>query len=145
MSFAGQAATRSVRSQASPAPAPATPAWLAEVDSWPTLTAQPFSTQHLARDHWVEVRVSPSARASYLELGPDSELPDKTTIVELSRDAVTGKPGPVFALEQRSGTWWFWLLSSDGSVQRDGADVAPCAGCHAAAPAPPLFGLPRGP
>lgn len=107
------------------------------------MSARPFSTQHLVREHSVEIRVSPGAAPHYLELGPDSQLPDRSTIVEFSRDAQTGQPGPTFALEQRSGKWWFWLLASDGSIQGSGTELAPCAGCHAAAPAPPLFGLPR--
>lgn len=116
--------------------------WLERAASWPLVTAEAILSQHLGEPHLAEIRVSPEARQAYLELGAETTLPEGTWIVQWLRHARNGKRGPIFALERKSAGWEFWVLDPNGTVQRSGA-LEPCTGCHAAAPAPPVFGLPR--
>jgi len=125
-----------------PETAAAPPAWLDAALSWPLLTQAPLRSQHLGRAHLAELRVSPEAVGAYRSLTPDTELPPGSFFVEWLRDAESGRPGPIFALERAPEGWRFWVLDARGQPEPGGAPGL-CAGCHAGAPAPPLFGLPR--
>jgi hypothetical protein len=92
--------------------------------------------------HRAELRVNPEARASYLGLVTDTRFPDGTFLVEFLKDARTSASGPILAMERRAGAWSYWQLDPKGRVQAEGA-LPLCAGCHAGAPAAPVFGLPR--
>lgn len=106
------------------------------------MSEHPLLSAHLGRPHRAEIRVNPEARAAYLALVADTQFADGTWLIESLKDAHTGAPGPTFALERRAGGWSYWELDSKGRVRAEGA-LPLCAGCHAGAPAAPVFGLPR--
>jgi hypothetical protein len=86
--------------------------------------------------------VCPEAEAQYRSLVTDSEFADGTLIVEWLEDTRGPQSRRVLALERRDGAWHYWELDANGR----GAELGPsssCQQCHAAAPAPPVFGLPR--
>jgi hypothetical protein len=102
----------------------------------------PLLSAHLGRQQRAEIRVSPRARESYLALVADTQFAPGTWLVELLTDARTGAKGPILALERRADGWAYWELDAQGRARAQGA-LAFCAGCHAGAPAAPVFGLPR--
>ena len=110
--------------------------------SWTPITPRPFVSQHLGEPHLAELRVSPEAQAAYLALVPESSFGAGTVIVESLRNEKTGAPGPVLALERTESEWRYWRLGPAGNLEQADASAA-CVRCHAAAPATPLFGLPR--
>jgi len=124
--------------------APEVAPWLAQSRDWPTVGEGPLPSAHLGRLHRAEIHVSPAARKSYLALVTDTQFAEGTWLVEFLKDARTGAKGPIFALERRSDGWAYWELDPQGRVRAEGA-LAFCAGCHAGAPAAPVFGLPRTP
>jgi hypothetical protein len=115
------------------------PAWLTSALTWPALTREPLHSAHLARPQLAELRVNPEAKAAYLGLVADGELPSGTCIVEVHRDAATGRSGPIFALVRAVTAWEFFVFDGAGHPL---ATPAYCSGCHAGAPAAPVFGLP---
>ena len=128
-----------------PAPVPArarAPEWLDAARAWPLVTAAPIVSQHLGRPHLAEIRVSPEAADDYRRLTPDTELSPGSFFVEWLRDASTARLGAIFALERTPETWRYWVLDARGVLVESGA-LALCAGCHAGAPAAPVFGLPN--
>lgn len=125
---------------ASSEPARAVPTWLAEALQWPAVTSEPLRSAHFAKTQLAEIRVNPEARATYIALTVDTELPIGTRIVESHRDAVTGKPGPILAVVRTPQGWEFSLLDSTGRALGDQAPSY-CAGCHEGARAVPIFGL----
>jgi hypothetical protein len=86
--------------------------------------------------------VSPAAEAAYRDAGPETHFEAGSWIVEWLRQRDSGQHGPIFALERTANDWRFWMLRADGTVERS-ANLELCAACHAAAPAAPIFGLPR--
>jgi hypothetical protein len=126
------------------APAKASPVadWFARSKDWPLASERPLPSAHLGRAHRAQIRVNPEASEAYRTLVADTAFADGTLLVEFLSDANTGANGPVFALERRAGAWTFWQLDAEGRVQETGA-LPFCAGCHAGAPAAPVFGLPR--
>ena len=139
----------SSRAAAPPAPAPpagppSPPAapWFTTAMAWAPVTQQPFVSEHFGERHLAEVRVNPEAQATYAALVPESSFATGTVIVETLRNEKTGAPGPVLALERTESDWRYWRLGTAGNLEHADASAA-CARCHAAAPAAPLFGLPR--
>jgi hypothetical protein len=135
--------------QEAPASAPSAPvqatavaAWFARSKDWPLASEAAVPSAHLGRAQRAQVRVNPEASEAYRALVADTAFADGTLLVEFLSDAKTGESGPVFALERRAGSWTFWELDAQGRVQEAGA-LPFCAGCHAGAPAAPVFGLPR--
>lgn len=102
------------------------------------LTREPVHSAHLARPQLAELRVNPEASAAYLTLVADTGLPLGTRIVEVHRDAANGRSGPIFALVREASGWEFLVFDSAGHPL---ATPAHCSGCHAGAPAAPVFGL----
>jgi hypothetical protein len=125
-----------------PVEAAAVADWFAPSKDWPSASETPVPSAHLGRAHRARIRVNPEASDAYRTLVADTAFADGTLLVEFLSDAKTGESGPVFALERRAGTWTFWELDAEGRVQETG-QLPFCAGCHAGAPAAPVFGLPR--
>ena len=100
----------------------AAPSWLAEALEWPPVTSEPVRSAHFVKPQLAEIRVSPEARATYIALAVDSELPIGTRIVATHRDASSGKPGPILAVTRTAQGWEFAELDSAGQAL---ADVAP--------------------
>jgi hypothetical protein len=86
--------------------------------------------------------VSESARASYVALRPDLELPDGAIIAAFHRDAKTGQPGPVYVMTRDRGAWKYAVFDAGGRASEHGP-LTLCERCHAEAPSGGLFGLPR--
>jgi hypothetical protein len=128
------------RAAASSEPTRAVPTWLSEALRWSPVTSEPVRSSHFVKPQLAEIRVNPEARAAYIALTVDSELPIGTRIVESHRDASTGKPGPILAVARTAQGWEFSRFDSAGQALDD---VAPsyCADCHAGARAAPIFGL----
>jgi hypothetical protein len=110
--------------------------------TWAPVSARPFVSQHLGERHLAELRVNPEAQATYASLVPESSFAVGTVILETLRSEKTGAAGPVLALERTENDWRYWQLGPAGNLEHADAALA-CAGCHAAAPAAPLFGPPR--
>jgi hypothetical protein len=110
--------------------------------TWAPITEQPFTSQHLGERHLAELRVSPEAQPIYAALVPDSSFAQGSLVVETLVDPKTNARGPILALERTESDWRYWVLDARG-VPEPNHSAAACAGCHAAAPAAPLFGAPR--
>lgn len=132
-------------SQPTPSPEPEPEpraAWLERALAWAPLTERPIASEHLGSPHLAEVRVSPSARDTYLELVVDSSFEPETWLVESLYLASTGQAGGTFAMERLPEGWRFWVLDPEGRVDTS-ADRSSCERCHASAPSSGVFGLPR--
>ncbi|HEY8945076.1 MAG TPA: hypothetical protein VIM73_12475 [Polyangiaceae bacterium] len=117
------------------------PAWVREIPSWPPLTPEPLPSQHFVEPHVYELRINPEARAAYTELTSATRFEPGTRIVMSLRHARTGQRGLSLAMEREREGWCFWVFDRAGVVRGSGS-LEPCVGCHAGAPAAPLFGLP---
>ncbi|HWA73167.1 MAG TPA: hypothetical protein VG937_12550 [Polyangiaceae bacterium] len=126
----------------SSAPPSAIADWFERSKDWPLVSERPLPSAHLGRAQHARIRVNPEASEAYRTLVADTAFADGTLLVEFLGDAKTGKNGPILALERRAGTWTFWQLDAEGRLQEKGY-LPFCAGCHAGAPAAPVFGLPR--
>jgi len=90
------------------------------------------------------VRLSPAAHAVYLGLVADADFPVGSVILEVLREEGTNLPGPVLALERTEADWVYQVLDTEGRPDpAHAASLELCPRCHAAAPAAPIFGLPR--
>lgn len=89
-----------------------------------------------------EVRVNAAARDSYLALVADTEFPVGTQFFELLREPRSGRGAGALSLRRGEGGWEFQRFDAAGRPAPQSA-LAFCAGCHAQALAPPVFGVPR--
>ena len=129
-----------------PEPEPPKP-WteLETIRSWPPVNDEPFVSEGHAGRYRVDVRVSPDARSTYVNLVRGSVMPDTTWVAKFHRDASTGDDGPIFGMYKRGeGDWEFLEADADGKVVARG-DLRLCRRCHAEGKADHLFGLPARP
>ncbi len=142
-------ASASPRSSAAPAPPKPRERW----EPFATLsTLRPAAprapSQHFAGAHDGEV-VTNAAAAAYPTLGPRSDLPVGSMIVETHRSRgrddivahlVMTKRSPGF--DPRGGDWEYAVVTATGEIE-DRGPLPTCARCHAEAPHDRLFGPPR--
>jgi hypothetical protein len=117
-----------------------------EVRSWPPV-GEPFANRgHAGAGPVAVVRVSPEARERYAHLVRDSALPDDS-VVALFHFEADQRPGPVYVMQKKAGTWRFLALDSEGAAlappASTGQATAGCQGCHRDGVADSLFGAPR--
>jgi hypothetical protein len=109
--------------------------------AWPKANDEPLRSQgHPALGTNIDVRVTPAARETYLNLVADSEFPDGTSIAQISRDKARNQP--IYVLQLRAGIWQFLVLDQRGAIAEQG-QIPACVRCHLEAPSSPLFGVPR--
>lgn len=127
----------------SPPVRPSRPRWdgFDAARAWPAVDAARASRGHGVGDTLVEIHVSPEGRATYVELVAGVVLPVRTTVAAFHRSP-DGAPASVYAMTKLvTGEWEFIVTEPDGALTARGA-LASCAGCHEAAPADHLFGVP---
>ncbi|HET9959215.1 MAG TPA: hypothetical protein VFQ61_32220 [Polyangiaceae bacterium] len=108
---------------------------------WPRLNRSPIPSEHWFGNYLAEVRASPGAERSYANLVTDTLFPDGTWLIESLREARSGRSGPILVLARSDGEWSYWIASRSGGLAPP-RQVEACKGCHDAAPAAPVFGLP---
>jgi hypothetical protein len=116
--------------------------WFLSALTWPKATEAPLLSAHMGTPHIAEIHVNPEALEAYRNLVGDTLFAEGTWFVERLRHADTGRSGPILALERTPKEWRFWVLDPQGRLDPE-VSLDFCAGCHAGALAPPVFGLPR--
>lgn len=114
-----------------------------EVSAWPAATDKPFPSRgHGAGQYEITVKLDPSERARYLELGGRAELPQGTVVAAFHRDTRTGRPGPIYVMQREAQGWAYSAFDAEGLATEHGV-LSLCQRCHLESPSGGLFGLPR--
>jgi hypothetical protein len=108
------------------------------MQQWPVVNGSPFKSLGHEPEQLVDVRVNPTAAASYAALVTDTVFPEGSILAELPH----GSTGRGYVMEKSQGRWSYRELDARGSVLSSGP-LALCEGCHAEAPGDRAFGLPR--
>ena len=89
------------------------------------------------------IRVSPSVRDPYVQLGGGADLPVGAVVAAFHRNVRQAQPGPVFVMEKQERGWRYLAFDARGFAAEHGV-LNLCERCHRESPSGALFGLPRG-